>query len=69
MISRGSVIYTKLKSNFLPFVCLITVLSKTFTTFSFHLYFWESVKGHWTLTIASNRDHIITIAIIDFTVN
>ena len=25
--------------------------------------FPESVKGHWTSTIVSNRDHIITIAI------
>ena len=31
----------------------------------YHLYFWESVKGHWSLSIASNSDHIIAKAIID----
>ncbi len=34
--------------------------------FLYHLYFWERVNGHWTLTIASNSNQIITIAIIDF---
>ncbi len=32
----------------------------------YHLYYWERVKGHWTSTIASNRDQVITVAIIDF---
>ncbi len=31
-----------------------------------HLYFSERVKGHWTSTIASIRDQLITIVIIDF---
>ncbi len=33
--------------------------------FPYHVYFRERVKGHWTSTIVSNRDHILTIA-IDF---
>ena len=37
-----------------------------YNIFPYHLYFWERVKGHWTWAIASNRDHIIIIATIDF---
>ena len=34
-----------------------TQINTNYNKFPYHLYFRESVKGHWSLTIVSNRGH------------